>query len=128
MERKLAKGKLASLREAWSKSEILIETLRAEPERYVMVFQNSMLNADFDGSLPDKTRLIYSRWDGYLQQDSFVSLRDSVEESGGVVDLIHTSGHIYDFDLARTIAEIQPKSLKAIHTFEPDLLLQLHSG
>ncbi len=128
MERKLAKGKLASLREAWSKSEISIEALRAEPDRYVMVFQNSMLAADFDGVFPANTRLIYSRWDGYLLQDSFVSLRDSVEESGGVVDAIHTSGHIYDFDLAKTIAAIQPKALKAIHTFEPELLLQLHSG
>ncbi len=128
LERRLAKGKLASLREAWSKSEIQIEALRANPERYVTVFQNSMLKADFDGKLPDETRLIYSRWDGYLQQDSFVSLRDSVEQSGGVVDAIHTSGHIYDFDLAKTIAEVQPKSLKAMHTFEPELLIGLHSG
>jgi len=127
LERKLKSGKLATLRSQWSESEIRIEDLRSHPERYAMIFQNSMLQSDFEGCLPNGTRLIFSRWEGYLRQDSFVELQRTLDLAGGKTDVIHTSGHIYDFDLAQAIETIRPRSLKPIHTFEPEALLKLNS-
>ena len=94
--------------------------IRANPSRYVMLFRPSMLDSDFGGNLPAHSRCLYSRWEGYLDRPDSQAVTQALENSGGDLIKVHTSGHIYAGDIADLIQQINAKQVIPIHTFEPE--------
>ena len=94
--------------------------IRATPSRYVMLFRPSMLDSDFGGNLPAHSRCLYSRWEGYLERPDSQAVAQALEDSGGDLIKVHTSGHIYGNDIADLIQQINAKQVIPIHTFEPE--------
>ncbi len=103
-----------------SPARIGMEEIRANPSRYVMLFRPSMLDSDFGGSLPESTRCLYSRWEGYLERPDSQAVTTALENFGGDLIKVHTSGHIYGNDIADLIQQINAKLVIPIHTFEPE--------
>lgn len=97
-----------------------MEEIRSNPSRYVMLFRPSMLDSDFGGSLPECTRCLYSRWEGYLDRPDSQLVTTALENAGGDLTKVHTSGHIHAGDIADLIQQINAKLVIPIHTFEPE--------
>lgn len=95
-----------------------MEELRSNPSRYVMLFRPSMLDSDFGGTLPNRARCLYSRWTGYLEQPEWQTTNAKLEEVGGDLIEVHTSGHIYADDIIDFVGRINAKTVIPIHTFE----------
>lgn len=103
-----------------SPARIGMEEIRSNPSRYVMLFRPSMLDSDFGGSLPARSRCLYSRWEGYLERPDSQAVTQALENIGGDLIKVHTSGHIYGNDIADLIQMINAKQVIPIHTFEPE--------
>lgn len=103
-----------------SPARIGMNEIRANPSRYVMLFRPSMLDSDFGGNLPAHSRCLYSRWEGYLDRPDSQAVTQALENSGGDLIKVHTSGHIYAGDIADLIQQINAKQVIPIHTFEPE--------
>jgi len=58
-------------------------------------------------------KLIYSLWEGYLDEDNFW------QQNSVPVIHVHCSGHAYRDDLARLVKAINPKKVIPNHTFYP---------
>lgn len=103
-----------------SPARIGMNEIRSNPSRYVMLFRPSMLNSDFGGSLPERSRCLYSRWEGYLERPDSQAVTYALENANGDLIKVHTSGHIYAGDIADLVQQINAKLVIPIHTFEPD--------
>ncbi len=97
-----------------------MEEIRSNPSRYVMLFRPSMLDSDFGGKLPERSRCLYSRWEGYLERPDSQAVIQALENIGGDLIKVHTSGHIYGHDITDLIQQINAKLVIPIHTFEPE--------
>ena len=94
-----------------------------------------MTALDFGGKLPERVRVLYSYWQGYLKNPDWVQLQRQVVEVGGDFIPAHASGHIYTSDLRELVTALNPKTVVPIHTFEPGMFGQffpnvrvLHDG
>lgn len=65
------------------------------------------------GLLQD-TKLIYSLWEGYLEDDNFW------QENNVPITHIHCSGHAYREDLIKLVGALNPKRVIPNHTFHPE--------
>jgi len=106
--------------------QITLDKIRAKPAKHLMVFRASMLDSDFGGQLPPCLLCLFSRWEGYLDQPDWRSMREAIKAVGGDLVHIHTSGHILHDDVTAFVQGIGPKTLIPIHTFEPDGFLDIH--
>ena len=119
------KKALGDLRRSLLPRRIGMEELRANPERFVMVFRPGMIEGDFDGRLPRHARCIYSYWPGYLERPGgaeFQAAFESPEVAGDFIQA-HTSGHIFADDIVAFIESIDPEKaarILPIHTFHKD--------
>lgn len=89
-----------------------------------MVFRPSMLRMDFGNQLPIKTLCLYSRWKCYLELQEWLETRKTVEQSGGTIEVVRTSGHIFSEDIIGFVKSIELKRIIPIHTFEPQLFCE----
>ena len=103
-----------------SPARIGMNEIRSNPSRYVMLFRPSMLDSDFGGNLPERSRCLYSRWEGYLERPDSQAVTATLENVCGDLIRVHTSGHIYAGDIADLIQQINAKLVIPIHTFEPE--------
>jgi ribonuclease J len=101
-------------------ARIELAEVLAHPERHVMLFRNSMLPRDFQGRLPVQARCIYSYWHGYLAQPEWAALKTQLAEVGGDFIECHTSGHIFQDDILRFIADVNAREVIPIHTNAPE--------
>ena len=97
-----------------------MDEVRLNPSRYVMLFRPSMLESDFGGILPDRSRCLYSRWTGYLKQPEWQMTKAKLEEASGDLIETHTSGHIFYDDIIDLVGQIKAEMVIPIHTFEPE--------
>jgi len=67
-------------------ARIGMKEIRSNPSQYVMLFRPSMLGSDFGGILPERTRCLYSRWDGNLDRPDWQAVTQALEKVDG--DLI----------------------------------------
>lgn len=118
----------------FQEAEIGLEEIKENPEQFLMVFRASMLD-DFDGEFPTRTCCLYSRWNGYLNQPEWNTVRERLDSTEGALHEVHTSGHILSADIVRLLREINPRTIIPVHTFEPerfkehfDNVIQLHDG
>jgi ribonuclease J len=100
-------------------SQIGLDELRADPARYVMLFRPSMLDDDFEGTLPDRCRCLYSYWSGYLDKPDWQKMKRALKEVDGDVVKVHATGHILEEDIVRFVDSAAPAELIPVHTFEP---------
>ena len=128
LKSKLSRGVLAKLRARWKVCEIGVDEVRKNPGQFVLIFQQSMLESDFECTLPANSLLIYSRWDGYRKLDQFKPMESAINACDGSIQAIHTSGHLFDFDCRRLIDQLTRSKIVPIHTFEPDQLRKLSIG
>jgi len=115
-------GRLAKLFEA---DRIEMAEILAEPSKHLMAFRPSMTRLDFDGQLPERARVLYGYWAGYLKNPDWVELQRQIAEAGGDFIPAHASGHIYTNDLRDLVTALNPKAVIPIHTFEPQLFRNL---
>ena len=111
---------LEGFHERISPARIRMEEIRSNPSQYVMLFRPSMMESDFKGNLPERSKCLYSRWTGYLEQPEWRVLTSVIEGGGGDLIEVHTSGHIYADDIVKLVGQIKPKTVVPIHTFEPE--------
>ena len=115
-----------SLLFAFKDSRIKGQEIAASPERFVMMFRQSMIGdfnwkAGLSKEILKNSSYIYSQWKGYLKkQDRLLSFLKENNVSGP--HHIHCSGHIYVSDLRRLIDSLNPKKIAPIHGFETDLI------
>lgn len=64
--------------------------------------------------------LIYSLWEGYMDDGPTRKFLNFVEKKGMEMVRIHTSGHASVGSLKKVVDAIRPKALIPIHTFHPD--------
>lgn len=96
------------------------DEIRVNPSKYVMVFRPSMLESDFGGALPERTRCLYSRWSGYLDTPDWQGVTSNLNSADGDLIEVHTSGHIFANDIEEFVKRIKAKVVIPIHTFEPE--------
>ncbi|OGR74288.1 MAG: hypothetical protein A2089_03870 [Elusimicrobia bacterium GWD2_63_28] len=100
---------------------IYADEIAKSPEKYVMLFRDSMLEDFSDRGrryIPTKclagAKHIYSMWDGYW--DEMPRTQAFLREHRIRNVAIHCSGHAYKQDLKRLLAAAQPQYAVPIHT------------
>ena len=111
-----------------SPARIGMDEIRSNPSKYVMLFRPNMADSDFGGTLPNAARCLYSRWTGYLEQPEWKSTKAKLEDLGGDLIEVHTSGHIYADDIINFVGQINAKAVIPIHTFEAERFASLISN
>lgn len=119
--RQVKRQALFDVIDLYKKQRIFPEDLGRAAKESVMLFRPSM-SADLEraGCL-NAACLIYSLWEGYLDQP----FRDWLEGHKIAMTHIHTSGHASVSDLKRLAKAISPKKLIPIHSAEPSRYAEL---
>ncbi|QDT70349.1 Beta-lactamase superfamily domain protein [Planctomycetes bacterium MalM25] len=111
--------RFAKLINAYGEDAIPVSEIIAEPDRYVCIFRESMLDLDFGGELPERTLCLYGRWMGYLEEASWKPVQRALDAAGGRLEVVHSTGHLLEEDICRFVRAVNPKTIVPIHTFEP---------
>ena len=115
--RHIARTKRFDLLDLYKQQRIYPEMLGPRLKRVAMLLRPAML-PDLDG-MPDawdKARVIWSQWDGYLDQPDLVTFRAKLTERLVAFEVVHTSGHASVTDLERFATALSPDVLVPIHT------------
>lgn len=98
--------------------------IRANPERWSMIFRSSMIeDVESIGTLAG-ARLIWSLWPGYLEREA-PNLRTWSEDQGITFEIQHTSGHAHVSDLTRFVKRVGASLAVPIHTQHPRRFAEL---
>lgn len=109
----------------FEKSEVKYEDIIKNKERYLVKDSFAVRNKfDADKNLSN-TALIYSIWEGYLEEDK--ELREFWNKNEVKIIHVHTSGHAHVADLKKFTDALNPKEVIPIHTFHPDKYIELFS-
>ena len=103
-----------------SQNRIFMETLRAAPGKYVLLFRPLHMRDLEKAGLNDDVKYVYSQWEGYWMRDSYSFLREWVEKYKMNRESVHTSGHAGIEDLKRFAEALNPAKIVPIHTFMPE--------
>lgn len=115
------KKNIDRLNQLFQADRIELNEVLADPVRHLLAFRPSMTTLDFNGQLPQRARVLYGYWPGYLKNPDWVELQRQVTEVGGDFIPAHASGHIYTSDLRELVNALHPKTVIPIHTFEPGM-------
>jgi ribonuclease J len=109
---------------AWFKrlgrGAITAEEIAETPERFVVLFRQSMQEGLFGHKLPHGVTCIFSYWPGYLKEQRLQSLVEAVKVAAGQFLNRHASGHAHPDDLRRFVEEANPRLLIPVHTTSPE--------
>jgi ribonuclease J len=102
-------------------ARIYADEIEATPDRWVMLFRESM-TPDVD-RLPPRTAstLIYSLWPGYLDRDNG-RLASWCRQQAIALEIAHTSGHADPNSLVRLAQALNPRMIVPIHTEAPQIM------
>jgi ribonuclease J len=103
-----------------SPNRIGMDEIRSDPSKYVMIFRPNMTDSDFDETLPNGARCLFSRWSGYLEQQEWLTTKAKLNAVNGDLIEVHTSGHIYADDIKTLVEAIKAKTVVPIHSFAPE--------
>lgn len=115
------KRNFARLNRLFEADRIELDEILTSPGKHLMAFRPSMTALDLGGKMPERVRVLYCYWAGYLKNPDWLELRRQVAEVGGDFIPAHTSGHIYTSDLRDLVKALNPKTVIPIHTFEPGI-------
>lgn len=102
------------------KSRIYIEDLARDPSSYVLLYRQSMGKALARGGCLNDAGLVWSLWEGYLQEESGKRLKAFLREQDIPLLPIHTSGHASIKDLIRLVEALSPTRVVPMHTEAPE--------
>ncbi len=119
-QQRIKHTKRFDLLEPYKKARIFREDIAEIGDRTVMLFRAAMTRDVEAANLWPKARVIWSQWDGYLEDGAGAKLKSDLAARGVPLEVIHTSGHAAIGDLKRLATAIAPKTLVPIHTFEGD--------
>ena len=109
--------KIGKIERLFANNQIQLTEILADQSSHVLCFRPSNLRLDFDGELPDQSRVLYSYWHGYLEKPDWQSVQTHVSDRNGDFVPAHTSGHIYPRDIDEFVTRIAAKIIVPIHTF-----------
>ena len=97
------------------------EQLRERANQLVLfgAYQSEVPNLIRDGLL-NGGAVIWSMWDGYLDQLSAQRLKTALQSANVPLIQHHTSGHATPADLVRLVEALRPDAVVPIHTEAPD--------
>lgn len=101
----------------FKQTKITWDEILAEKDRIVIKDNYFMRQTLKRKAMLSSATLVYSMWDGYLEEDPFWYA------SGVEILKIHCSGHIYKNDLVEFINALNPVTIIPNHTFSPELFL-----
>jgi ribonuclease J len=93
--------------------------LAAHPERYVLLFRESMARELARTNCLDGAVAVWSMWAGYLDHPSGTRLRAFLETRHIPLVMHHASGHAPPADLLRLARAVNARSVVPIHTANP---------
>jgi ribonuclease J len=99
---------------------ITANEIRQSPERFVVLFRQSMQPWLYGANLPQGVTCIFSYWPGYLREPRLTSLIEAVKNAGGSFLQRHASGHAHPDDLRRFVEQVRPRLLVPVHTTSPE--------
>ncbi len=126
MMRHLLRNKRGDLIPKYHHFEIGMKELKANFGRSIFLFRDSMLPdvkefGDLKGSV-----LIYSMYQGYMQEPKFQAVKQFLDEQDIPIRILHTSGHAPFEDLKKFVGALKAKVVVPIHTTRPDRFKELH--
>ncbi|HOF10201.1 MAG TPA: MBL fold metallo-hydrolase, partial [Opitutaceae bacterium] len=95
------------------------EEIRQAPEKYLVLYRQSMQPWLFPDGLPKHATCFFSYWPGYLEEERLRTFVTQLDAAGGQLLRRHASGHAHPDDLRRFVEETQPRSLIPVHTTSP---------
>lgn len=98
----------------YKSSKITIGEIEKNASRLVLKDNAKLRRILNRRNLLKDARLIFSMWEGYLEQDGFW------ESSSIPVIHEHCSGHAYEQDLVRLVEALKPRYVIPNHTFHPE--------
>lgn len=119
MASSLKRRRLDKIHDLFLGNQITLDEVLNAPQRHLMLFRPSMLESDFRSNLPTGVQCFFSQWEGRLDKQDWAETRAKIEEAGGELITVHTSGHIFPRDLATFVQRVKPRVLVPIHTQKP---------
>ena len=96
------------------------EAVRQSPEKYLVLYRQSMQPWLFPAGLSKHATCFFSYWPGYLEEPRLQALTADLERTGGRLLLRHASGHAHPDDLRRFVEQLSPRLLIPVHTTNPE--------
>jgi ribonuclease J len=106
-------------------NRIYARDLAEHPDRYVMLFRDSMARELAREDCLEGAVAVWSMWSGYLDQPSGVRLRAFLDAMRIPLVLHHASGHATSADLLRLAQAINARQVVPIHTATPEAFVGL---
>ena len=119
---------LDNIREKFQTDRIELDEILADPTEHLMVFRPSMVEFDFNGTLPSRCRCLYGYWPGYLTKPDWVNLQKQIAQVSGDFIPAHVSGHAYVADIITFVNSVNARTVVPIHTFEPSMYMDHFSN
>ena len=91
------------------------------PGKYIMLVRPTMLVDLKRVEGLDGATVIYSMWQGYLEEDKMKRFLKFTEEKNMKIVSLHTGGHASINTLNKVVNNLKPKTIIPIHTFNPEL-------
>jgi ribonuclease J len=127
--RHIARTEQFDIVDRYKPHRIFREKLAPMLERTAMLLRPAMLrDLDLMADAWNGARVIWSQWDGYLDQPGVVAFREALASHDVSLEVIHTSGHASIADLQRLAAALAPDALVPVHTFQADRFAELFGG
>lgn len=118
----------ASIVDAYRGRRLWPGELRDQRSKSVMLLRTWMLEDLAHNDALDGASVVWSQWDGYLEEGSGKRLVELCAEIRLPFSKIHTSGHASIGDLQRLAKAVAPRRLMPIHTFNPDMYPDLFNN
>ena len=99
---------------------ITADEIARAPERFSILFRQSMQPWLYGDQLPQGVTCIFSYWPGYLQEPRLRSQVEAVKAAGGHFLQSHASGHAHPNDLRDFVENVRPRLLVPVHTTSPE--------
>lgn len=122
---RIKRNKEFELAKEYSPYRIYPEDLAVAAPNSVMIFRPSMQKDVEDAACLKSACMVYSMWDGYLEDENTKPFRDWLDAKGIPLHKCHTSGHASLSDLKRLTSTFSSATLVPVHCAEPEVYAKL---
>lgn len=118
--RKLAKEGYQEVMYKFKRFKITKKEISENLQRIMMLIRPSMIPDLLRLKGIESSSVVYSMWNGYLNDGSMDSFLNFIKEKHMKLVSIHSSGHAGIETLKKAVNTIRPKMIIPIHTLNPD--------
>lgn len=118
-KRQIIRKEAFDVSNSYKQWRIYPEQLAQSEPKSVMLFRPSMMSDLEEAGCVEDSRLIFSMWRGYWDQEETKPLREWLESRRIPIDHCHTSGHASLADLIRMRGAFPDAPVLPIHTAQP---------